>query len=236
MVIPTPEVVFFDATGTLLEVRGGVGEIYSRVARDFGFEAEPQTIQRNFARRFREQPAMAFPFGTPDVELAEMEKDWWRNLVKAVFAGLGPFPRFDEFFDEIFERFRGREFWRVYDDVEPALVALKHRDFRLGVISNFDSRLYDALRACGLDCFFDSVHISTRVGAAKPDPAIFQAALGHYQISPSQACHVGDSLREDVAGARAAGLHAFLIDRTGEQNPGAGYASLSSLLQLLEMF
>ncbi|MGH9938269.1 MAG: HAD-IA family hydrolase [Blastocatellia bacterium] len=235
MLIPTPEVVFFDATGTLFEVRGGVGEIYGRVARDFGFESEPRTLQRNFARSFREQPALAFPSGTPDAELAGLEKDWWRNLVEAVFADLGPFPRFDEFFDEIFERFRGREFWRVYDDVEPALAGLKQQGFRLGVISNFDSRLYDALRACDLDRFFDSVHISTRVGAAKPDPAIFQAALGHYRIDPSQACHVGDSLREDVAGARAAGLHAFLIDRPGEQNSEAGYASLSSLFELLEM-
>jgi len=231
-----PQVIFFDAAGTLIEVRGSAGEVYSRVAREFGFETEPQILQRNFALRFREQSPMAFPVGAPEVELIEMEKDWWRNLVKAVFAGLGSFPRFDQFFDELFERFRGRECWRVYHDVEPALTALKQRGIRLGVISNFDSRLYDVLRACELDDFFDSVHISTRVGAAKPDPAIFQAALSDHRIEPRQACHVGDSLQEDVAGAQAAGLQAFLIDRRGEQHSAAGYISLSSLRQLLEMF
>ena len=92
------------------------------------------------------------------------------------------------------------------------------------------------LRACGLDRFFDSVHISTRVGAAKPDPAIFQAALNYYGIEPGQTWHVGDSLREDVEGALAAGLKAFLIDRRGEQRSAAGYVSLSSLPQLLKMF
>ena len=231
-----PQVIFFDAAGTLIEVRGSVGEVYSRVAREFGFETEPQILQRNFALRFREQPPMAFPVGTPDAELIELEQDWWRNLVKAAFADLGLFPRFDEFFDELFERFRGCEFWRVYDDVEPALTALKQRGIPLGVISNFDSRLYDVLRACKLSRFFDSIRVSTRVGAAKPDPAIFQAALSYHGVEPRQAWHVGDSLREDVEGALAAGLRAFLIDRRGEQHSAASYVSLSSLRQLLELF
>lgn len=227
-------VVFFDAAGTLIEVRDGVGEIYSRVARDFGFEAEPQTLQRNFAQRFREQPPMAFPAGTPDAELVELEKDWWRNLVNEVFAGLGSFPRFDEFFDEIFDRFRGREFWRVYDDVEPALTELKRRGLKLGVISNFDSRLFDVLRACKLDRFFDSIHISTRVGAAKPDPAIFQAALGHHGIEPRQAWHVGDSLREDVEGAMAIGVSAVLLDRDDRFAGNAPATRITTLDQIID--
>src|SRR5215468_5457972 len=99
------KVVFFDAVGTLIETRDSVGEIYSRVAREFGFEAEPQVLQQKFAHSFRRQPPLAFPAGTPDALLSELEKSWWRNLVKEVFAGLGSFPRFEEFFDEIFERF-----------------------------------------------------------------------------------------------------------------------------------
>jgi len=224
--------VFFDAAGTLIETRGGVGEIYSRVARDFGFEAEPQTLQQNFARRFREQPPMAFPAGTPDAELQALEKGWWRNLVKAVFADLDSFPRFDEFFDDIFERFHGREFWRVFDDVEPALAALKQRGIRLGVISNFDSRLYDVLRACELDRFFDSIHISTRVGAAKPDPAIFQAALNYHAVEACQAWHVGDSLREDVEGALAVGINAVLLDRDNCFAENAHVTRITSLNRL----
>src|SRR5262245_25925072 len=142
--------IFFDAVGTLIETRDGVGEIYSRVAREFGFEAEPRILQQNFELSFQRQPPLAFPAGTPEAPLIELEKDWWRNLVKAVFDGLDSFPRFDEFFDEIFARFRGREFWRVYNDVAPSLTALKSRGLKLGVISNFDSRLNDVLRACGL--------------------------------------------------------------------------------------
>jgi putative hydrolase of the HAD superfamily len=232
-----PEVIFFDAAGTLIEVRGGVGEIYSRVAREFAFEAEPQILQQNFSHSFRRQPPLAFPPGTPDAALIEPEKDWWRNLVKEVFAGLGSFPRFDEFFNEIFERFRSRELWRVYDDVEPALTELRRRGLKLGVISNFDSRLYDVLRACELDRFFDSVHVSTRVGAAKPDPAIFQAALNYHVVEAQQAWHVGDSLREDVEGAMAIGVNAILLDRNSrfaENAPATRITSLNQIVTLIE--
>jgi putative hydrolase of the HAD superfamily len=231
------KVIFFDAAGTLIEVRGGVGEIYSRVAREFGFEAEPQILQQNFSRSFRRQPPLAFPYGTPDAALIELEKGWWRNLVKAVFSCLGSFPRFDEFFDDIFERFRSREFWRVYEDVEPSLTELKLLGQKLGVISNFDSRLFDVLRACGLDRFFDSVHVSTRVGAAKPDPAIFQAALNYHAVEARQSWHVGDSLREDVEGAMAIGANAILLyrdSRFAENAPAARITSLNQLVTLIE--
>src|SRR5882672_3053061 len=115
------KVIFFDAVGTLIETSASVGEIYSRVAREFGFEAEPQILQQNFASSFRRQPPLAFPAGMPESSLAELEKGWWRDLAQAVFDGLGPFPRFEDFFVEVFDRFRGREFWHVYPDVEPAL-------------------------------------------------------------------------------------------------------------------
>ncbi len=232
MPVRQSEVIFFDAAGTLIETRGGVGEIYSRVAREFGFEAEPQILQQNFAHLFRQQPPMAFPAGTPAAALMELEKGWWRNLVKAVFAGLGSFPRFDEFFDEIFERFRGPELWRVYDDVAPALTDLKRRGLKLGVISNFDSRLYDVLRICALDGFFDSIHASTCVGAAKPDAAIFRAALNYHAVEARQAWHIGDSPREDVEGAAAIGVNAVLLDRDNRFAENASANRITNLHQL----
>lgn len=228
-----PQVIFFDAAGTLMEVRGSVGEIYGRIASQYGCEAEAEQLQHNFARWFRMQPPMAFPFGTPEAKLLELEKEWWRNLVRAVFADFGAFQHFDQFFDDVFEQFRRCELWRVYEDVIPTLTELKFRGLRLGVISNFDSRLFDLLRDCGLAELFDSVHISTRTGAAKPDAAIFEAALNHHNIEARQAWHVGDSLNEDIEGAEAAGIKAILIER---KNHHAGDPSrINSLFQLLAL-
>ncbi|HEX5081160.1 MAG TPA: HAD-IA family hydrolase [Blastocatellia bacterium] len=229
------KVIFFDAVGTLIETSASVGDIYSRVAREFGFEAEPQILQQNFAHSFRLQPPMAFPAGTPEAALIGLEKNWWRNLVRSVFEGLGSFPRFEEFFGEVFERFRGREFWHVYADVEQALAELKRQGLKLGVISNFDSRLYDVLRACGLDRFFDSVHISTVAGAAKPDPAIFQAALNYHGVEARRAWHIGDGLREDYEGAMAAGINAVLLDRDNRFADNAPANRITTLEQIVNL-
>lgn len=226
-----PQVIFFDAAGTLFEVRGSVGEIYSRIASQYGCEADAEQLQQNFARWFRLQPPMAFPAGIAEDKLLDLEKGWWRNLVRAVFADCGSFTHFDDFFDDVFDQFRKRELWRIYDDVLPTLIELKQRGIRLGVISNFDSRLHDVLHALELDRLYDSIHISTRVGAAKPDPAIFQAALAAHHIEPHKAWHVGDSLREDVEGAADAGINAILLDRNNHHadNP----QRITNLNQLL---
>ena len=226
------EVIFFDAAGTLFEVRGSVGEIYSRIASQYGCEADAEQLQQSFARWFRLQPPMAFAAGTPDDKLCEMEKGWWRTLVRTVFADCAAFSHFDEFFDDVFEQFRKPELWQVFTDVIPTLTGLKQRGIRLGVISNFDSRLDDVLRGCELDRFFDSIHISTRIGAAKPDPLIFDTALGFHNIEAQQAWHVGDSPREDLEGAEAVGMRAFLLDRKTQKSEMPN--CISTLLELLE--
>ena len=61
----------------------------------------------------------------------------------------------------------------------------------------------------------DGVVTSAAVGARKPDPAMFEAALEIAGCSADEALHVGDTPAEDVAGAQAAGIRALLIDRDG---------------------
>ena len=64
-------------------------------------------------------------------------------------------------------------------------------------------------------------------GVAKPDPAIFERALARAGVAPHEALHVGDSLREDYHGARAAGLSALLLERHG--TGPAGISTIQSL-------
>jgi putative hydrolase of the HAD superfamily len=205
------QVVFFDVGGTLVESNGSVGEIYGRFARRYGIDQDPVVMTDAFSRSFREQPPLAFPRGTPEDELHGLERDWWRRLVLEVVPG---FPQFDAFFSEVYEFFRGREGWRLFDDVIPTLAELKDRGLRLAVISNYDSRIDDLLRDFEIERFFDGVHISSRAGAAKPDRDIFLSALRYHQVEPGKAIHVGDSLRADIEGASAVGMQAVLIDRT----------------------
>jgi putative hydrolase of the HAD superfamily len=105
--------------------------------------------------------------------------------------------------------------FRAFDDAEPALSDLRGRGLRLVVVSNWDYALPRVLERVGLLPLLDGVVTSASVGAAKPDPAIFRAALEVADCEASEALHVGDSNEEDVAGAGAAGIRALLLDRSG---------------------
>lgn len=94
-----------------------------------------------------------------------------------------------------------------------ALVNWRRIGIELGVLSNFDSRIYSVLQDLGLRDFFTSITIATQVRAAKPDPQIFAIALEKHNCSPDDAWHIGDSIAEDYHGAKAAGLRGIWINR-----------------------
>jgi putative hydrolase of the HAD superfamily len=117
-----------------------------------------------------------------------------------------------------------------YPDVVPALRELKAAGAKLVIASNWDCSLPDWLAPLGLLDLVDGVATSADVGAVKPDPAVFHRALDLAGVSASDAVHVGDSLENDVAGARSAGIRPLLLMRSGEAP--AGVESLRSLAEL----
>jgi putative hydrolase of the HAD superfamily len=120
----------------------------------------------------------------------------------------------------------------------PVLEALAGR-CRLGVVSNFYGNLEAVCASSGLAPFFGVMADSHRVGAKKPDPAIFRAALDALVAAPETTLYVGDSLRRDCEGARRAGLSFVWITPEGagtEAHAAAPVAaSLSELPQLLDL-
>ena len=120
--------------------------------------------------------------------------------------------------------------FHAFDDAPPALAVLRARGLILVCVSNWDVSLPRVLERCGLGRVLDGVLTSAAVGARKPDPAIFEAALELAGCRADEAVHVGDTAAEDVAGARAAGIRALLLDREG----GGDLASLAELPPLLE--
>jgi putative hydrolase of the HAD superfamily len=105
--------------------------------------------------------------------------------------------------------------WQVFADSAPTLEALVRRGIRLGVISNWPPTLEATLAGCGILKYFDVVVVSGHVGYAKPNPAIFRAAVEQLAVPAHHIWFVGDSVSHDVAGARGAGLRPILLDRRG---------------------
>jgi len=120
--------------------------------------------------------------------------------------------------------------FRAFPDALPLLRALRSRGVRVVAASNWDASLPEALERAGLAPYLDGAVSSAVVGAAKPDPAVFRAALEIAQCEPDEAFHVGDSPAGDVDGALAAGIRVALLDRHGVLPvPPAGVPKLPSL-------
>lgn len=100
----------------------------------------------------------------------------------------------------------------VLPGVPDALAALRAAGLDLVVVSNSDGTVEQGLVEQGLRPFFSAVLDSHRVGYEKPDPRIFERALEEAEADPARTLHVGDLYAADVTGARAAGIHALLLD------------------------
>ncbi len=210
-----PKVIFLDAVGTLFDVKGSVGEIYSQVAREFRVDASPEKLNKAFYQSFKASPSPTFPDAEVQ-DIPQREFEWWYAIARNTFKSAGviqQFADFDTFFSELYIHFGTSDPWFVYPDVIPALTNWQKKGISLGIISNFDSRIFSVLQALELRDFFDSITISTQVGAAKPEPKIFGVALAKHNCNASLAWHVGDSNNEDYQGAKAVGMRGVLIKR-----------------------
>ena len=204
-----PKVILLDAVGTLFDVKGSVGEVYGQIAQDFGVTVSAEKLNTAFIKSFKAAPPPIFL----DAELQDIpqrEFDWWRIIALNTFESAGVLKHF---FSELYIHFGTGEPWFIYPDVLPALINWRRLGVTLGVLSNFDSRIYSVLQSLGLREFFSSVTISTQVRAAKPDPQIFAIALDKHKCPPEAAWHIGDSIIEDYHGAKAAGLRGVWINR-----------------------
>jgi putative hydrolase of the HAD superfamily len=184
----------------------------------------------------RVAPPMSLPVILQPDAMAAAERVWWANLVRSVLeqcgldARLGG-ERFDAFFGDLYDHFTTAEAWRTYPDVQPTLERLKRSSVVVGLITNYDTRVYRVLDALGLSTALDSVTIPATAGAAKPARAIFEYALRQHGLSASEAVYVGDEIGDDYEGAEGAGMRAVLIDREGT----SGESRLTTITDLTEL-
>ena len=213
------KIIFLDAAGTLFDVRGSVGEVYAQQANSFGVIVKSEELNAAFYQSFASATPMTFP-GIEAAKIPQLEFEWWQTVSAKAFQIAGIFDQFSDypkFFAELYAHFATAEPWFVYPDVLPALNRWQKQGIELAVVSNFDSRLYAVLKALNLAEYFTSVTISTEVGAAKPQSQIFTAALQKHNCMAENVLHIGDSLKADYCGAKAAGLKAIWLNRQQEE-------------------
>ncbi|MFP8880995.1 MAG: HAD-IA family hydrolase [Myxococcota bacterium] len=229
--------VLFDAAGTLIELSEPVGETYARVARGFGVDQNADRLDSAFRQAFAQAPPMAFPSADP-AELPTLERAWWRRCVQETFARcetdasetgnrFSTQQSFDRFFEVLFATMGGASTWRVAEGALELLRQLRSLRFGIAIVSNFDFRLPALLDDLGIAALVDVVVLASDVGAAKPDPALFERAMAQLRVSPDNTLVVGDHQEQDIAAARYAGLRAVDV---------GSLATLGELMKIIEAF
>lgn len=209
------DALFFDVGNTLLYPYPSVSHVVEEILRDAGHSRDLDAISElmplvdeYYEDRFREDDS----FWTHDAGASEV----WVGMYTLLCRRLGV-PEGDAVVlaRAVYETFGEAERWRAYDDVAPCFRRLKAAGVKVGIISNWDTRLERIFDGLGLLPLVDAVVSSAVVGLRKPDPRIFEAACRRLHVRPEDSAHVGDHYYADVLGARAVGMRAVLIDRHG---------------------
>jgi len=211
--------VFFDAHNTIIYLSPEASDIYYLVGKEFGSKATIDDYRRVYNSLRDEWFAHPLRLEAIQSKDPEKRKKWWRMFAQAVYSGVGMDEISDEHFEKLYDGFTGTQFWRIFDDVEETLKSLKELNLKLGVISNWDTRLLTILKDVGLYDWFDSVVISSQVGFEKPSPQIFKIAAEAVGVPIESSIFVGDSPEKDVIAANNAGMKGVLIARDGFRFP-----------------
>ncbi|XP_061709667.1 rhythmically expressed gene 2 protein [Cydia pomonella] len=213
------KLVTLDATNTILKFRLPPWQHYAAVAQDFGFTVDAQLVKKQMLGGFKSMSEDHPNFGKNTIAWEE----WWRKLVKASFTGLLPSSAdVNRIANRLIEDFKTTKCWKRADGGEKLLNLLRDKGISVGVISNYDPRLREVLQNINLGNHFDFIVTSYDVGFSKPDKKIFSHAMQlDKSLSPVQCLHIGDDLKKDYEGARAAGWHAVLVAAESAETPPA---------------
>lgn len=221
--------VTFDVGGTLIHPCPSVGEVYAEVLTRRGFPASAGDVERAFEEAWEEAARSIPPNRERYAWSPEGERGYWRNLVTMTVRRLGGADLPAGAAEELFEKFGHRGTWRVFPEAHDVLEALSTAGIRMGVISNWDSRLPGLLRELGIRRYFGPILVSALEGYEKPDARIFLLAAERAGVRPEEMLHVGDREREDREGACGAGCQSLIIGRNGRGGTG-----LNEVLRALE--
>lgn len=204
--------VFVDAVGTLMRPREPVGMTYARYARTHGLRLDPAVVDARFRAALREAAGSQEGDG----------RRYWRPVVEAALGTADP-----ALFEFIYQHYAQPRAWWVDLDALRTLGAIARTGVRLGIISNFDTRLRDLWARLALDRMFSVLVCSAEVEVEKPDPWIFHLACRAAGVAPREALHIGDDPLRDVEGASRAGLVGLLYD------DDAGWGAIGEQVRVL---
>lgn len=206
--------VFFDWFNTLARYEPPREELHSQALHEFGIEVSPQQIMPGLLIADRDlfEENIRSPVQKRNPEEQARVFSRYQNTVlteAGVKVDQGLLAKIMKRMQQLFVGIT----FTLFDDVLSTLKALKEQGFTLGLLTNYDKDMNSICHELGLEPYLDFVVTSGEVGADKPNPPIFLAALQRAGVNAAEAVHVGDQYKVDVVGARGVGIAPILIDR-----------------------
>jgi putative hydrolase of the HAD superfamily len=198
--------VLFDVDFTLPRPGPELGpEGYRRLGERFGLVLDPSLYgeaRERAIEQLRRHPEL------------DHDEEVWIVFTEAIVRGMGgDSERAREAAEEMTRAWEHAHNFELYDDALPTLAALREHGLSLGLVSNTGRDLDAFVAHHRLDV--DALLSSGAHGKTKPHPTIFRAVLERLDVEPEDAAMVGDSIDDDIEGARALGMRAILLDREG---------------------
>jgi HAD superfamily hydrolase (TIGR01549 family) len=199
--------VLFDVDFTIARPGPELGpEGYQRLGQRFGLDLDPS--------RYAEAREKAVEGIRRHPEL-EHDEEIWVAFTERIIRGMGGnSDSAHECAVAMTKAWEHAEHFELYEDAVPVLEQLRGDGLKIGFVSNTGRNLDEFVAHHGLQV--DAALASGAFGRTKPHPTIFRAVLELLDVEPAAAAMVGDSIEDDIEGARATGIpRAFLLDREG---------------------
>ena len=198
--------VLFDVDFTLFRPGPELGpEGYRRVGERHGLALDPS--------RYEEARAAAIEELQAEGRFVHDDEIWIAFTEKIVRGMGGDAEGARECATDMVREWERHENFSLYEDVLAVLDELRRHGMKIGLVTNGQRDLEEFVAHHGLEV--DAMVGSRLHGRTKPHPSIFVAALRMLEVEPGEAAMVGDSYEDDIAGARALGMRAILLDRDG---------------------
>ncbi len=223
--------VFFDMYNTLAGFEPSRFEVQSRVCAEFGIELTEEGVVKGYAAAdaYMTEQNISNPIRLRDSEARDR---FFAEYERLVIKGSGVDVTPEQALPIWLKVMATPHKLAPFEDVVPVLQELRDRGLKVGMISNIDEDGTELARGLGLADYLDLTVTSQDVGAEKPDPAVFQAALDKAAATAVEAMHVGDQVSSDIDGALAVGISPVLLDRDGNHR---GYDRCPRIESLTEL-
>ena len=227
--------ICFDGDGTLYHAETTVLELWRTFCSERNVEVsgdEMAAVLERVSAQLKERWArlIALKMASP-LDAGPLEEAFWADHNAAVLSSWG----MERHSGDARRRFRqatALDAVTLYGDTLPALGALREKGVAMGVYSNRPADLMPTIARLGLVGYFVWVRSAGDTGLTKPDPRVFAMAAAGLGVPLEQMVYVGNSMEEDIAGARSSGCRPVLIDRHGRRGAEPGVVVIRSLREL----